>query len=94
MVINLYTSDLSLEKSENLSHKITSAIVELQEAFPEQKIEALSSWDKYYIAIPLNVYVDLPTRGPVDDVDIREQEPIFMLLDRQNYPCKTPFIYS
>lgn len=94
MVINLYTSDLSLEKPENLSQKITSAIVELQKAFPEQKIEALSSWDKYYIAIPLSVHVDLPTRGPVNDVDIREQEPIFMLLHRQNYPYKAPFIYS
>lgn len=94
MAINLYTSNLYPEKAGNLSPEITSAIVELQEVFPEQKIEALSSWDKYYIAIPLNVYVDLPTRGPVDDVDIREQEPIFMLLHRQNYPYKAPFIYS
>ena len=89
---NFFTSGHPYEKSENLSKEIKGAINELKQAFPEQNIEALN-WDSSLIAIPLEVPVNLPSRGAVDDIDIRRNEPIFLLLDRQNYPYRTPGVY-
>jgi hypothetical protein len=51
-------------------------------------------WNDNYVAVPLVVEADLPTRGPVDGVDIREKEPIFLLLHRRYYPHKAPSTYS
>ena len=86
---DFFTSGYPYEKSENLSKEIKGAINELKQAFPEQNIDALN-WDSSLIAIPLEVPVNLPSRGAVDDIDIRRNEPIFLLLDRQNYPYRTP----
>lgn len=88
---SFFTSGHPHEKFENLSKEITGAINELKQAFPEQNIEALN-WDSNLIAIPLEVPVNIPSRGAVDDIDIRRNEPIFLLLDRQNYPYRTPSV--
>jgi hypothetical protein len=92
MVTNLYTSGKEPEKIENLSEEIRSAIDELKRAFPEQNIEALH-WNDNYIVVPIEIEIDLPTRGTVNGIDIREQEPIYLLIDRQNYPHKAPSVW-
>ena len=89
---NLFTSDHQQEKSENLSKEIKCAITELKEAFPEQNIEALN-WNNSSIAISLDVSVNIPSRGTINGIDIHEREPIFLLLDRQNYPHSVPSVY-
>jgi hypothetical protein len=92
MATDLYTSGQKPEKIENLSTEIKSAIAELRKAFPEENIEALY-WNDSYVAVPLEIEVNLPTRGTVGDIDIREREPIYLLLDRQNYPYKAPSVW-
>ena len=93
MADSLFTDSQKLENPAELSEAIRSAIGDLQRIFPQQKIAALF-WDNNFIAIPLEVKVHLPTRGPVNKVDIREIEPIYLLIHRQNYPYKAPFVYS
>jgi len=91
MATDLFTSGHPKEKFENLSKEIKYVISELQKAFPEQSIEALS-WNSNFIAIPLDVEVNIPSRGTIDGIDIREKEPIFLLFNRQNYPYEAPSV--
>jgi len=90
---DLFTASQKPEDPANLIQEIRSAILELQRAFPDQKIEALY-WNKYYVAVPVEVEVDLPTRGTVGNIDIRAREPIFLLLHREYYPYKAPSAWS
>ncbi|HEV8640982.1 MAG TPA: Mov34/MPN/PAD-1 family protein [Methylomirabilota bacterium] len=52
------------------------------------------TWNDAYHAIAMQVLVDLPSRGPVDDVDIRTVEPILLLVHQKQFPRKAPFAYS
>ena len=90
---NLHTFTQKPEDPTRLSSRILSALEELRRAFHTQRVEALR-WNDHYVAVSLEVEVDLPTRGPVDGVDIREKEPIFLLLHRKYYPHKAPLVYS
>jgi len=93
MAGDLFTTSQLPENPDNLIEAIKLALIELQRAFPTQQVEALY-WNDAYVAIPLKVHVDLPSRGVVHSVDIREQEPVFLLLHRYNYPFRAPSAYS
>jgi proteasome lid subunit RPN8/RPN11 len=90
---NSFTSSLPRENEVGLSPSIQLALSEIRKAFADQKIKAVS-WNESYIAIPLILKINLPSRGTVNDVDIRRDEPIFLLLERQNYPYKAPLAGS
>jgi len=90
---SLFTASQKPEDTAKLSEVLKTSINELQKIFPKQKIAPLN-WNEHYIAIPLDLEVDLPTRGPIGEVDIRKQEPIFLLLNRETYPYKAPSVYS
>lgn len=89
---DLFTANQKPDNIGNLSQEIKSALLELR-AFSRQKVKALY-WNEYYVAIPLEVEVNIPTRGTVDNIDIREREPIYLLLHRQDYPYKVPSVWS
>jgi len=93
MVASFYTAGQKVENPAKLSPAIKLAISDLQEIYPEQKIDALS-WNDTYIAVPIEIDVDLPTRGSVGGIDIREREPIYLLFHRQNYPYQAPSVWS
>jgi proteasome lid subunit RPN8/RPN11 len=88
-----FTASQAPEDPAALSSAIQEAIQELQEAFSEQEVVALH-WNAHYVVIPLEVEVDLPSRGPVGDVDIRAREPIFLRLHRKHYPYQAPSTFS
>lgn len=88
-----FTSSLPLENEVELSPKIQSAIYKIRRSFPDQDI-VIKNWNENNVAIPLFLNVNLPSRGTVDDVDIRNNEPIFLLLDRKNFPYKAPLAWS
>ncbi len=87
-----FTSSLKIEDEQNLSAEVQAALEMLREAF-KQPIEA-RTWSENYIAIPLRVGVELPSRGPVGNVDIRPEEDIFLLLHRRYYPNLAPTVRS
>lgn len=72
-----------IEPDELLPPTIKDAINLLRTAYPEIQIYL---WDTHYIAIALAVSVSLPFEGPVNDVEVREEEPIILLLHRDYYP--------
>lgn len=93
MVNELFTSNLPKANETTFKPSIHQALEELQKNFPEQKIIALI-WNDFYIAVPLILKVSLPSRGPVNDADIRKEEPVFLLLHKQNYPYSAPLARS
>lgn len=93
MADDLFTSSSLPEKETDLSSNIRSALSEIRESFPDQEIRPIK-WNGNYVAIPLSLKIDLPTRGTVNNVDIRKVEPIFLLLHRKYYPYKAPQAWS
>lgn len=57
-------------------------------------IEFLGGLVEGIVSIRCIINVDIPSRGPVENIDIREAEPILILLDRSQYPYKAPYIFS
>ena len=76
-----------------LSPAIAEAVATLRAEFPNQPVPALD-WNKDYVAVPLEVSVQLPSRGPIGGVDVRPREPVYLLFDRKRYPFKAPSAWS
>src|SRR5438128_1245775 len=72
---------------------IREGVEELRAAVPRGGVRCVH-WNDHYVGIAVDVEVDLPTRGPIDDVDIQAVEPVLLLLHRRRYPRKAPFVYS
>ena len=51
-------------------------------------------YNESYVAVCSVLAVDLPARGPVGGVDIREREPVALLFHRRDYPNRAPFAWS
>jgi hypothetical protein len=75
------------------SAAIRSAGAELERVLGPDKV-GFKAWNKNYVAAAFELAVDIPTRGPVDDVDIRAVEPVVILFHRTNYPDVAPSAYS
>jgi hypothetical protein len=46
------------------------------------------------IAVPVNITVDLPTRGVKNDLDIRSEEPVLFVFNLKDYPYSAPTVYT
>lgn len=51
-------------------------------------------WDDDRIAVPITVEVALPSRGNIDDIDIRAEEQVLIIFHRTKYPDTSPLVYS
>jgi hypothetical protein len=89
---NLFSSELDPLDEDGLELEIRRAVSELRAAFPESVGEPLG--DEERVVLPLSVGVDLPSRGPVGGVDIRETEPILLVFHRRDYPYQAPAVFS
>ncbi len=76
-----------------LAPALRQGVVELRAALPHGNVRCVH-WNDHYIGIVTDVDVDLPSRGPIHDVDIRPVEPVIVLLHRKSYPQKAPLVYS
>jgi integrative and conjugative element protein (TIGR02256 family) len=52
------------------------------------------AWNQQYVAAAFSVRVDLPSRGTVDGVDVRREEPLLLLFHRHHYPSVAPIALS
>lgn len=89
---DLFSSELDRLNEEDLEPEIRGAISELRGAFPGEAVEPLGGDGR--VVLPLSVAVDLPSRGPVGGIDIRETEPILLVLDRRYHPYRAPAVFS
>ncbi len=88
-----HTATQKAEDPAKLTPAIAEAVAALRAAFPDRTVEALY-WNAQYVAVPLEVRVELPSRGPVGGIDIRPREPIFLLFNRAKYPYRAPSAWS
>lgn len=88
-----HSADLKELASAELPTVIQAGVEELRTAFPDAGVRCLS-WNDNYIAVVMELSVDLPSRGPVDDLDIRAVEPVLLLLHKRRYPRTVPLAYS
>lgn len=88
-----FTSSRLPEKEADLSKDIQLALAEIRSYFPDQKIPVLQ-YEENLVAIPFELIINLPSRGPVNGVDIQRTEPSFLLLDKRYYPYKAPTAWS
>jgi Prokaryotic E2 family A/ThiF family/Prokaryotic homologs of the JAB domain len=88
----LHSTPQPKEDEEKLSPAIRSAIAGLRAKF-DADVPALQ-WNANYVAVPLTVDVELPSRGPVGGVDIRKREPIVLLFSKEWFPHFAPLVYS
>ncbi|MCP3414254.1 ThiF family adenylyltransferase [Bradyrhizobium brasilense] len=89
----LHSASQPKEDEEKLSPTIRSAIADLRVKFAAQDPPVLH-WNANYVAVPITVDVELPSRGPVGGVDIRKREPIILLFNRKSFPYFAPYVYS
>jgi hypothetical protein len=92
MVNMLYSHDLEIFSGE-LSSSIEEAIFEIKHYLQIANIDILK-YDKFSIALPLKINVNLPSKGTHKNIDIRAVEPILLLLNLKNYPTTSPRIKS
>lgn len=90
---DLYSSGLKTLPIEELPEPVQKGVQELQAAVPSSAVTCLH-WNENYIALSLTISVDLPTGGAVNDIDIREHEPVLFLFHRSRYPRTPPIVYS
>jgi len=93
MADTLFTAGLKPLKDKHLSKGIRSALKELRQEFSSQDIRAYH-WNDNFVAVPLEMQVNLPTRGTVDNMDIRSREPIILIFNKNRYPLQAPLIFS
>jgi proteasome lid subunit RPN8/RPN11 len=89
----LHSTPQGKEDEESLSPAIRSAVAELRAKYADQAVPVLK-WNDTYVAVPVAVDVDLPGRGTVGGVDIREREPLLLLFPKTSFPYLAPRVYS
>ncbi|MBL7909805.1 MAG: Mov34/MPN/PAD-1 family protein [Bacteroidia bacterium] len=89
---NLYSTSLSEHKG-TLSPAINFLISKLKDlgVYTGGK---LFDGDTGRVAIPITIEVSLPSGGTVDDIDIREVEPLLLMVSKNYYPFIAPKVHS
>ncbi|MCB2196971.1 MAG: Mov34/MPN/PAD-1 family protein [Bacteroidetes bacterium] len=89
----LYSNKFKRLNYEQGSPDIKSAIFAISSIAVRDSVE-LFSFKKNIIGISFKLSIDLPSRGTVNNIDIREIEPLFLLVDADIYPYKAPLVFS
>jgi len=90
---NNFSDSLADEAVGECSAAIQEAVAELEQLFGPGSTR-VKAWNKNFLGVLVTVDVDLPTRGPVNGIDIRGSEPVIILLHRREYPGTAPIAKS
>lgn len=77
-----------------LTPAVAMFMQQVQAWFDLAEPPAIFEYDKYSVAIPVTFSVSLPPRGPVGGIDIREQEPMLLIVSKHGYPDIIPSVVS
>ena len=88
----LFSSGIGRLEEGDLQPEVRRAISELRAALPGRVGDPLG--DERRAVIPVRIGVELPSRGPMGGVDIRDTEPVLVVLDQRDYPYKAPAVFS
>ena len=89
----LFSDALADEAVGQCSLAVQDALKELAKAAKAGQVR-LKSWNSDFVAAAVILDVDLPTRGPVNGIDIRSVEPVMLLFHRGGYPNVVPVARS
>lgn len=89
----LYSEKFDKINTNVCSADIKSALLSVQEVCINNSYK-LFSFCKDYIGISFKIEVPLPSRGTVNEIDIKEIEPIFLLINSKTYPYEAPLVFS
>lgn len=89
----LFSSKFKDLRFENCSKSIQSCIIGIKRVATKNSVRVFTALNGF-IGISFNVEVPIPTRGAVNGNNIREEEPIFILIDPAFYPYKAPIAFS
>lgn len=92
MVNMLYSADLEIFEGE-VPPSIKEAIVEIKEFLHINDIQILN-FDEFNLAIPIEIEINLPSKGTYENIDIRSLEPVLLVFSLQGYPTTSPKIKS
>lgn len=92
MVSMLYSADLVIFDGE-VPPSIKEAILEIQECLNIEDIQILN-FDEFNLAIPIDIEINLPSKGTHENIDIRSLEPILIVFNLKSYPTTSPRIKS
>jgi len=89
---NLFSADWQEEDPGKWGSDIAAAFTELKTLVKGEM--RCVKWNDSYIAAAFTVRVSLPSRGPVNKIDIRAQEPVMLVFSKQDYPERAPMVRS
>lgn len=70
-----------------LPDAVREAVREIEEATGAARV---LRWNDRFVAVVVELRIDLPTRGPIGGLDIRRIEPVIILIDTRDFPFDTP----
>lgn len=88
-----YAFELAEVDVRDCNSRIRTDIHDLRLLYGTENVQ-IYKWNDDYISVVLTISVNLPTRGPVGNVDVRESEPIVLLFHKTRYPHKAPLVFS
>lgn len=93
MTEDLYSAPWAPAPIEDLPTELQATITTLADLAVNRKV-ALKRFNDQWIAACCELAVDLPSRGPVDGLDIRDVEPVMFLLHRRDHEHRAPEVRS
>lgn len=73
-----------------LPESIRAAIREIEAAAGAARVREWNPKNPRFVAVAVDLRIDLPTRGPIGGLDIRRIEPTIILIDTRDYPHDAP----
>ncbi|MFW6016825.1 MAG: ThiF family adenylyltransferase [bacterium] len=81
-------------RKSSLDKKLKSFINDIEKVVYNKTVRIYKPDKSSFIVLKFSVRVPLPSRGTVNNIDIREIEPIRLLIDRNKYLYKAPIAFS
>ncbi|WP_192822776.1 ThiF family adenylyltransferase [Rufibacter sp. LB8] len=88
----LYSKELKQFTGE-FSQAVLGCLEEIKEFFSVEELSVLT-FGSSYILVPVSYNVSIPPFGTIGGVDIRENEPVLILISLEHYPDQMPSIVS
>src|SRR5215510_6357058 len=88
MVRDRYSAELVEIDRASLRPAVRDAVDAIEAAFGPVRV---LGWNDRFIAVAIELRIDLPTRGTFEGIDIRRREPVLLQIDQRDFPSRAPF---
>lgn len=88
----LFSDSLTEFTGEISNTALSESIGQLGNFLGKKKLK-IFQWDEDRVALPMKIPVDLPPLGNFDNIDIRANEPILIVVDLSSYPTTAPVVF-